>query len=144
MKEEQIQELVKKGDIRKRSINIPIANSLLQAAQDSATFAQSIKLTEQSSTGIFKELYDAFRQLGDAKWWLLGYEAYSHKASIELLKSAKIPSTQQIQQLSRMRDIRDDANYRGYKIPIEDTKEFLELWKKTHKELISWINNPKL
>jgi hypothetical protein len=142
MNDEQIREFVKKGELRKRSTDINRARSILQAAQNSATFAQNIKLTEQTSTGIFKELYDAFRQLGDAKWWMLGCEAYSHKSSIELLKSAKTPHNQSLQQLSRMRDIRDDASYRGYTTPTH-TEELLNLWKMTHKELIDWINIPK-
>ena len=73
MNENKIKELLTKGEIRRREKNVPRAISLLQAALDSATFAKSAQLTEQTATGIFKEFYDAFRQIGDAKWWLLGY-----------------------------------------------------------------------
>ena len=133
------QDLLKKGEIRKRSVNIAQARSIIQAALSAGTFAKETKLDDTSSTPLFKELYDAFRQLGDAKWWMLGYEAYSHKASIELLKTAPVNHTQQLQQLSRIQKIREDAVYRGLRVSMDETRELLKLWEQTHKELIEWI-----
>jgi hypothetical protein len=137
--EQRIRELLAKGELRKRSSDVARAKSLMQAALDSAAFAKSVPLSEQTSTGVFKELYDAFRQLGDAKWWTLGYEPWSHKASIELLKEADITAKQSIQQLPRIMELRNDATYRGYRIPRYEAQEILVLWDKTHQELLAWI-----
>lgn len=139
MNDQRIQEFVARGDIRRRSINIPQAQSLIRAARECGEFAQSVPLDERSSTAVFKELYDAFQQLGDAKWWTLGFESYSHKASIELLKEADIPSRQLLQQLTRMMELRNDAKYRGYRIPLHETGEFLKLWQATHEGIIAWV-----
>lgn len=139
MNDMQIKEMVKKGDLRKKTPNRPQMQSLIRAANDCAAFAKSAPLNEQNATGIFKEIYDAFRQLGDAKWWTLGFESYSHKASIELLKSADTPSKQKLQQLPRIMDLRNDATYRGYRIPVHEARLIIDLWDETHEKIEEWI-----
>ena len=138
MNQARIDDLKSKGELRKRSPDPARAASLIQAAMDSAAFATATPLNEQTSTGIFKAVYDAFRQLSDARWWQEGYEAFSHKASIDLLKTAPVSEQSRLQQLSRAMDLRNDASYRGYRIPVRETELLIALWNETSEELIAW------
>ncbi len=43
--------------------------------------------------------------------------------------------------LDNFRRIRNSANYRGYKVTVEQAKEIADFWKYCSKELIQQIEN---
>jgi hypothetical protein len=96
-----------------------------------------IKLSEKTATLIFREIYESIRQLGDAKWWLLGYEPLSHDVSLEILKESNIKEKVKLNSLERYKKTRHDINYRGFITTIFQTEEILELWDKCGKEIIT-------
>lgn len=127
MKEIRIQRLIEDRKIKPRSIDIPRARSLIEAAERTARTAEQIPLNEFSATTILRETYEALHELGDAKWWSLGYEAQTHEASMDILKDEE---PVELVKLDRFRTLRNDANYRGVKITVEQAKEILDFWKK--------------
>ncbi len=140
MKKEEIDLMLSEKMIRKRSPDRFRAESLIKAALVNADFARMSPVEEKTATGIFRELYEAFRQLGDAKWWMLGYEPVdSHKASMKVLMSAEIRNSFKLQTLDRLRIIRNDANYRGELVKKEQAVEILSLWNEVSENLIKWI-----
>jgi len=101
-----------------------------------AKAAKSVILNDLTATMIFKEMYDAIRQLGEVKWLLQGYEPFgrgAHEISIELLMEDKDIA---FMHLDRFRRLRNDANYQGRKIFLEQTKEILFFWEEHCKELL--------
>lgn len=97
---------------------------------------KKVHLTEQSAILIFRETYESVRQIGDAQWWLLGYEPRNHEISIEILKEMDIKEKIRLNHLNRFKSIRNDANYRGFKVTVSQAKEILDFWDACANEII--------
>ncbi len=141
MKLERIQYYLDQGLLRKRTIDTQRLNSLLSSAKDNSDYASSLEINEKSSTAIFKELYDCFRQLGDAKLLLLGYESQgkgSHEVSIEAIQEEKVDFLA-FNNLDRFRRLRNDANYKGYKATVADAQDISNVWKNCGNKLINLL-----
>jgi hypothetical protein len=133
----RIQQLLKEGKLRKRMVDRKRISSLLQSSMETANYVGKIPLTEESSTVVFRELYECIRQIGDAMWWAQGYEVTgSHEVSMEILMDADIEDRVKLQKLDWFRRTRNSANYRGYRIGVEEAKEMLDFWKSCGKGLI--------
>ena len=131
MNEEKLQRLLKDKQIIKKSPDIERAKSLIKSAENTAETQLQNILMEKSATSIFREIYEAMRQLGDALWWIQGYEAQTHDASIDIIKTADfLNAGQKVKALSldRLKTIRYDANYRGFQISISQAQEIIEAW----------------
>ncbi len=140
MKKEQIEQWVRSDLLRKRSIiDKEKIKSMIESSTTNMTVVENIPLTEQSAILIFRESYESIRQLGDARWWLSGYEPRNHEVSMAILKEMDIKEKVRLNYLSRFRTIRNDANYRGFKITILQTKEILDFWGLCSQEIISLL-----
>ena len=139
MKQEHIKYLIEKRLLRKRLKDIPRIKSLIESSQNNAEVTKSIKINEKSATLIFREIYESIRQLGDAKWWLLDYESMSHESSMEILTEEEIKDKISLNKLYRFKRMRNDANYRGYKVTVEQAKEIVDFWNSCGEELIKKI-----
>jgi len=136
-----INSLVKSKALRVRQIDKPKINSMIESALENVGVVMKIQLNEKSATIIFREIYESIRQLGDANWWLLGYEPLSHEVTIELLKSLDIKDKIKLNYLDRFRKIRNDANYRGFRISVAQANEIIEFWKFCSEDIINIIKN---
>ena len=136
---EDIRRLVKEGRIRLRSIDKEKVKSLITSSKANAEVALSISLDEKNSTVIFREIYESIRQLGDAKWWIKGFEPLDHDISLEILKYSKIKNNVELNFLDRFRKIRNDANYRGFKVTESQAKEIISFWNKSGLEILELI-----
>lgn len=136
MKKEIIDTLIKAGILRVRQKDSEKIKSLIESAETNARVTKDIKLREESATIIFREIYESIRQLGDARWWLLGYEPSNHEISLEILKELDIKEKIQLNFLDRFKKIRHDANYRGFKVSIFQAMEILDFWNKCSEDII--------
>jgi len=139
MNDHQIRLWLSKGILKKRSKDIPIINSLLNSARIKAEGVKLIPVEEKTATIIFGALYESLKQLGDAKWWIKGYESKSHVPSMQILADSEVENNVKLGNLDRFRRIRNDANYRGYQITIEQAKEIIAFWDEFNKKLIEII-----
>ena len=90
MKKEQIDQWVQRDQIRKRLLDKDRVRSMIESSTTNMIIVKTVPLTEQSAILIFRETYESVRQLGDAKWWLSGYEPRNHEVSMEILKEIYI------------------------------------------------------
>lgn len=141
MKEEQIKQFLISDQLRKRIVNHGQIKSILEMAKLNMKITLTINLTEESATLIFRETYESIRQLGDALWWLNGYEPRNHEISIEILKEIQIKDNVKLNYLYRFKTIRNDANYRGFKVSYLQAKEILDFWQCCSKEIINSIES---
>lgn len=139
MKKEQVEQCVRGDQIRKRSLDKERVKSIIESSTTNMTIVKTVPLTEQSAILIFRETYESIRQLGDAKWWLLGYEPRNHEVSIEILKEMEIKEKVRLNHLTRFKTIRNDTNYRGFKVTVAQAKEILEFWDTCSLEIISLL-----
>ena len=136
MKKEFIDVWLKSGIIRNRQKDIEIIKSIINSAEINAKVTMNIEVKEDSATLIFREIYESIRQLGDAKWRLLGYEATNHEISLESLKEFDIKEKVKLNSLDRFKKIRHDINYRGFRATTTQAEEILDFWKKCGEEIL--------
>lgn len=136
MKKEFIELWLKTGIIRNRQRDTEKIKSMINSAEINAKVTKAIKLNEDAATLIFREIYESIRQLGDAKWWFLGYEPSNHEISIEVLKEFDIKEKLKLNSLDRFKKIRHDINYRGFRASISQAEEILDFWNKCGEEIV--------
>ncbi|MEK6871856.1 MAG: hypothetical protein AABX16_03040 [Nanoarchaeota archaeon] len=139
MNQDYIKRLLKEERLKIRSRDFQKIKSLLSASQSNAEVVLSIELHEKSATVIFREIYESIRQLGDAKWGIQGYEPLDHDISLEILKNIPIKNNIELNFLDRFRKIRNDANYRGFKVTEYQAKEIISFWNKSALQIIELI-----
>ncbi len=136
MKEEVIKTLVKTRILRIRQRDTPRIKSMIKSAETNAKVAKNIPLTEESATVVFREIYGSVRQLGDANWWLQGYEPANHEISMDILKEMDIQQKIKLNFLDRFKKLRHDANYKGFRVSISQAKEIIDFWDKCGKDIM--------
>lgn len=136
MKKEFIDLWLKTGIIRNRQKDMEKIKSMLNSAEINAKVTKTIKLNEDAATLIFREIYESIRQLGDAKWWLLGYEPSNHEISLEALKELDVKEKIKLNSLDRFKKIRHDINYRGFRATVNQAEEILEFWNKCGEDIL--------
>ena len=110
--------------------------SMVNSAQINLKVVKDIKINEHTATLIFREVYESIRQLGDAKLWALGYEPLNHDVSMEVLKEYNIKERVKLNSLDRIKKIRHDINYRGFRASIEQAREIIEFWDKCCVDIV--------
>lgn len=139
MNKEQIDQWTREDQLRKKSLDKERVKSMIESSITNMQIVKTINLNEQSSILIFRETYESIRQLGDARWWLLGYEPRNHEISMEILRAMDIKERTRLHHLVRFKMIRNDANYRGFKVTVTQAKEILEFWDVCSQEIISFL-----
>jgi hypothetical protein len=136
MNELEIEILIRNGSLRSRQPDTERVKSMIKSAEINAETAKKISLDDNSATLVFREIYESIRQLGDAKWWSIGYESLNHETSLEILKDIDIKEKVKLNYLPRFKRIRNDANYRGFRVSVSQAKEIIEFWDKCSADII--------
>jgi len=136
MKKEFIDNWLKMGMLRNRQKDIVKIKSMIDSAEINARVTKAVLLNDNSATLVFREIYESIRQLGDAKWWTLGFEPENHEVSMEILKEFDIKDKVKLNSLDRFRKTRHDINYRGFRTSVQQAEEILEFWDKCGEEII--------
>jgi len=144
MKKEFIDLWLKSGIIRNKQKDIERVKSMINSIEINVKVTKAIKLNEDTATLIFREIYESVRQLGDAKWWLLGYEPSNHEICLEVLKGFDIREKIKLNFLDRFKRTRHDINYRGFRATINQAKEILDFWDKCGEEILSILKKEAL
>ena len=130
---------IAKGGLRNRQKDSEKIKSIIDSAEVNAIVTKGIKLNENTATLIFREIYESVRQLGDAKLWILGYEPLNHEVSMEILKEFDIKHRVKLNSLDRLKKIRHDVNYRGFRASISQAKEILDFWDSCGIEILNLL-----
>ncbi len=141
MRKESIEMYIKTDQIRMRQQDKERTKSMIESAKTNTRIVKSIPLDNDSATLVFREIYESVRQLGDAKWWLLGYEPRNHEVCMEILKESNIKEKLMLNHLPRFKSIRNDSNYRGFKVTTGQAKEIIDFWDKCSAQIIEEISS---
>lgn len=144
MKKELIELWLKSKIIRSRQKDTEKIKSLINSAETNANVTKKIKLSEETATLIFREIYESIRQLGDAKWWSLGYEPSNHEISMKILEEFDIKDKIKLNSLDRFKKIRHDINYRGFRTTLNQAEEILDFWNKCGEEILKMLKKEVL
>ena len=132
-----IQYWIMKGALRNRQKDLEKIKSMISSSEINAKVTKEIKLNDNTATLIFREIYESVRQLGDAKLWINGYEPLNHEVSMEILKEFNIKDKVKLNSLDRLKKIRHDINYRGFRATISQAKEILDFWDSYGIEILN-------
>jgi len=136
MRKEVVEIWLKTGALRNKQKDLEKIKSMINSAEINARVTKAIKLDNDTATLIFREIYESIRQLGDAKWGLLGFEPCNHEVSMEVLKEFDIKDKVKLNSLDRFKKTRHDINYRGFRANISQTEEILDFWNKCGEEIL--------
>ena len=139
MKKEYIDNWLKTGALRNKQKDLEKIKSMINSAEINAKVTRTIKLNEDTATLIFREIYESVRQLGDAKWGILGFEPGNHEVSMEILKEFDIKDKVKLNSLDRFKKTRHDINYRGFRTSVNQAKEILDFWDKCGEEIVNLL-----
>lgn len=128
-------------DTRPRTPDISRIRSLVSSAETKALVARKLPVDEETALVIFPTIYEAIRQLGDAILWLEGQEPLNHEISLRSLTLLDIKNKLQLNKLDRFRRIRNDSNYRGFKVTVENANEILQFWESCSADILKIINS---
>ncbi len=137
MNSEFIERFLRTDQLRKRLPDKERVKSMIELATINMNVVKTIPLSDKSAILVFRETYESIRQLGDARWWTLGYEPRNHEVSMEILKELDIKEKIRLNHLNRLKNIRNDANYRGVKVSTNQAQEILEFWNVCSDDIIS-------
>lgn len=115
------------------------ALSIIEAAKRDMDFTLSIKVTEESSPTIIRNIYECFRMLGDALLIAQGIESEDHITPIKELLKVKVVTTRPIQLIDNLRRLRHNINYYGYKPNLIEAKDVISIAESTFKPLLNAI-----
>jgi hypothetical protein len=133
--------LIREGRLKPRNPDLPRIKSLIESARETAHVIRKVTITDQTATIVFRELYESIRQIGDARLWSLGFEPLSHDVSMEILAEMDIKERVKLNKLHRFRRTRNNANYRGYRISVEEAKEISEFWDTCADDMVKRITS---
>lgn len=139
MKKEIVEMLIKAKILRPRQLDKEKVKSMIALAEVNAKIAKTVSLNEDSATLIFREIYESVRQLGDARWWIIGFEPSNHEISLDIIREMDIKEKLLLNSLERFKKIRHDANYRGFRVSVAQTQEIIEFWDRCGIEMIMLI-----
>lgn len=131
-----IQYWIMKGALRNRQRDLEKIKSMINSAEVNSKVTQDIKIDNNTATLVFREIYESIRQLGDVKLWLTGYEPQNHEVSMEILKEFDIKDKVKLNSLDRLKKIRHDINYQGFRASVIQAEEILEFWNKCGVEIL--------
>ena len=117
-------DFIKEGKARRASKDTQLSESLVKTSEQDLTFLNKTEITEESARKIMVGYYDTLRSLLEAAAILKGYKIYSHEAYTYFLKEQKEEVL--AEKFDRLRRIRNDINYYGKNISIEEVKEHKE------------------
>lgn len=106
------------------------ALSLIEAAKRDLDVALSLKLNENSSGTIIRNIYESFRMLGDALLFIKGVQSQDHIMPINELIKLKVNTLRPLNNLDNLRKLRHSINYYGYQATIYDAKDILDFAEK--------------
>jgi len=101
-----------------------LITSLLKTSQNKFDSATKLKLSEITSNSKISLLYDSLRELLEALAIKNGYKIYNHECYTYFLKEI-LNESQKGDEFDELRKIRNNINYYGKDISIEEAKEVL-------------------
>lgn len=121
------------------------AISIIEAAKREINFALKLKLDTESATTIIRNIYEAFRMLGDAIMVSKGISSEDHIAPIKELLKIKVRTSRPLAIINNYRILRHNINYYGYFPNIAEAKDIIDFAEKcfepTYKIVLKEINS---
>ncbi len=128
-------EYIIEGKVRKQQGDPSEARSLFRQAEERFLDLKQLPLHENNAPFRFEDAYEVLREALQAFLAEKGYKSYSHEAIFSFAGEERILNEADARRADRYREIRNDINYRGQKVLIEEAREILSFVKRVLPEL---------
>jgi hypothetical protein len=118
-------EFVKEGKVLKKSTDSAEAKSLMKQAEERLFDLKQLPLKDSNASFRYEDAYEVVREALHAFLARAGYKPYSHAALFSYALEKKILTEADCMSGDRYRVIRNDINYRGKKVTMDETKEII-------------------
>ncbi len=121
--------------VRRSNPNISMAKSLVQKAEIRFKMIRSEGITEENSSIVFEDIYEALREASQSLMEIRGFKPYSHEALVSFLKEYNLLSEEKTNILDNYRVLRNDSVYKAEKVSFHKCLEAFDFAKKTLPEI---------
>ena len=126
--------------VKKQGPDFAEADSLMKQASARLADVLTLPLTEKNASFRFEAAYESVREALQAFMALDGFKPYSHEAIVAYALETKICNEREAMALDRYREMRNDINYRGQNVTLEDAKAIILFAKEILSKLKKRFN----
>ncbi len=131
-------ECVRKNIVKETNIDQNLIDSLTKTSNNKLQSEEKLNLDETTSSSKISLAYDSLRELLEALAIKNKYKIYNHECYTCFLKEILKESVKG-EEFDDIRKIRNDINYYGKEISIEETKEILKRIKNLRKDILKLL-----
>ena len=124
---------IDKDSVKRQSKDLNLAKATARESLDRINMARSI-LSTQKPKYILENAYEAVREFIDAILYSEGFKSYSHEASVAYLSKLGF-NVSKINDIDRLRRLRNNIKYYGGDATLEEAKEALKIAEDMIKQL---------
>ncbi len=139
----EFEDFIKSGEVKIKEKNNKLADALTNSSGKGESHAKKQELNEENAEFIVADVYDAIREIIEAKLALEGYKSYSHEATVPFLKKFKEFGELEVAFLDNLRKIRHGIKYYGKESGIDEAKKSLEFLDAILPKLKNLLKNEK-
>lgn len=125
-------------EAKKIQPDLQMAESLQKTSINKAYSSEQLELNEQTAAAKISLYYDSARELLEAIALKKGFKIYNHVCYTAFLKEI-LKESNLAEEFDALRKIRNDINYYGKEITLEETKAILMQLKKARQNLIKLL-----
>lgn len=133
-------EFVKEGKAVRKSPDLGEAKSLIAQSKRRLNDIQELPLNKDNASFRFESAYESIREALQAFLSIEGYKPYSHEAIFSFALEKKLLHEHEIFKADRYREIRNDINYRGKTVTVEEAREIILFVKQIMPNLEKKVN----
>ena len=115
------------------------ALSIIEAARRDMKYTLSLRITEDATTTIVRNIYECFRMLGDALLVIQGTKSEDHVTAINELLKLTVKTNRAILLVDNLRRLRHNINYYGYKPTLEEATDAVSIAKACFEPLFDVV-----
>ncbi|MBI1970780.1 hypothetical protein HYS47_03465 [Candidatus Woesearchaeota archaeon] len=112
------------------------ALSIIEAAEHDMRFTLTLPATEAAGPTLVRNIYESFRMLGDALLIARGIKAEDHVTPIQELIALPVKTERPLQVIDRLRTLRHNINYYGYRPTQEEVEEAISITNMCFHQLL--------
>jgi hypothetical protein len=117
------------GKVKKRSIDVSMARSLMELSKKHLEYIRSQKISKENARFLFKDIYDTIRESSQSLMCLRGFKPLSHEAIIAFLRDVMLVEIKYVDGFNRFRVLRNRVSYEAVDLDDETCNEAFEFLK---------------
>jgi len=119
------------------------AASIFEAAQREMQYTMTLPVNLAAGPTIIRNIYEAFRMLGDALLIAEGKKADDHIAAMQALTHVQVQTSRPVSLIDNLRRLRHNINYYGYIPSLPEIDDTVSLAKTVFVPLLKAIRKLK-